>query len=137
MIIPLIGRIDSQNAAETEERLTAQTAGAASVVFDANELQYISSAGLRVLLRIRKAHPDMKIVNVHSDVYEILDMTGFTEIMPVEKAYRVVSIEGCEEIGHGANGNLYRIDRDNVVKVYKNPDLLRRHQGRQQLRLGL
>ena len=124
MIIPLIGRIDSQNAAETEERLTAQTAGAASVVFDANELQYISSAGLRVLLRIRKAHPDMKIVNVHSDVYEILDMTGFTEIMPVEKAYRVVSIEGCEEIGHGANGNLYRIDRDNVVKVYKNPDSL-------------
>ena len=69
MMIPLIGRIDSQNAAETEERLTAQTAGAASVVFDANELQYISSAGLRVLLRIRKAHPDMKIVNVHSDVY--------------------------------------------------------------------
>ena len=51
-------------------------------------------------------------------------MTGFTEMMTVEKAYRVVSVEGCEEIGHGANGTIYRIDQDNVVKVYKNADAL-------------
>ena len=51
-------------------------------------------------------------------------MTGFTDMMPVEKAYRVVSVEGCEEIGRGANGTIYRIDRDNVVKTYKNADAL-------------
>ncbi|MBR0085199.1 MAG: hypothetical protein IJL97_01480, partial [Lachnospiraceae bacterium] len=48
----------------------------------------------------------------------------FTEMMTVEKAYRVVSVEGCEEIGRGANGTIYRIDRDNVVKVYNNADAL-------------
>ena len=124
MKITLSGRIDSQNAAAVEERLFAQLADGEPVVADADRLEYISSAGLRVLLRIRKTHPDMRIINVHSEVYEILDMTGFTEMIQVEKAYRTVSIEGCEEIGHGANGSLYRIDRDNVVKVYKNPDSL-------------
>ena len=44
--------------------------------------------------------------------------------MTVEKAYRIVSVEGCEEIGRGANGTIYRIDRDNVVKVYNNADAL-------------
>ena len=51
-------------------------------------------------------------------------MTGFTEMMAVEKAYRVVSVEGCEEIGRGAKGTIYRIDQDNVVKVYNNPSAL-------------
>ena len=62
--------------------------------------------------------------NVNSEVYEILEMTGFTEMMNVEKAYRTVSVEGCEEIGRGANGTIYRIDRDNVVKVYNNDNAL-------------
>jgi uncharacterized protein (TIGR02172 family) len=94
------------------------------VTLDASALEYISSAGLRVILRLKKTNPELRIVNVSSEVYEILDMTGFTEIMPVEKAYRVVSVEGCEEIGRGANGTVYRIDQDNVVKVYNNADAL-------------
>ena len=94
------------------------------VILDAAALEYISSAGLRVILRIKKSYPELRIINVSSDVYEILDMTGFTEMMPVEKAYRVVSVEGCEEIGRGANGTIYRIDQDNVVKVYNNADAL-------------
>jgi uncharacterized protein (TIGR02172 family) len=57
-------------------------------------------------------------------VYNILDMTGFTDMMEVEKAYRVFSVEGCEVIGQGANGKVYRIDRDTIVKVYLNPDAL-------------
>ncbi len=126
MTIKLNGRIDSNNAAAVEQSILKQMEQGddSSLVLDAAELEYISSAGLRVLLRIRKTKPSMRIVNVSSEVYEILDMTGFTEMMTVEKAYRVVSIEGCEEIGRGANGKLYRIDQDNVVKVYKNADAL-------------
>lgn len=124
MTLSLTGRIDSQNASAVEEKLISKLREGEPVVLDAEHLSYISSAGLRVLLRIRKSHPDMRIVNVNSEVYEILDMTGFTEMMQVEKAYRVVSIEGCEEIGHGANGTLYRIDCDNVVKVYQYADAL-------------
>ena len=124
MIIQLNGRIDSTNAAEIEQMLQLQAAGQKDIILDAQSLEYISSAGLRVILRIRKDHPELRIINVSSDVYEILDMTGFTEMMTVEKAYRVVSVEGAEEIGHGANGTIYRIDKDNVVKVYNNPEAL-------------
>ena len=124
--IKLKGRIDSNNAPEVERDIFSQLEGydGAPVVMDAGDLVYISSAGLRVILRVKKTHPDMEIVGVSQDVYDIFDMTGFTEMLTVKKAYRVVSVEGCEEIGRGANGSIYRIDQDNVVKVYNNADAL-------------
>lgn len=124
--IKLTGRIDSGNVAEVEQEIFAKLPEdkSASIVLDAEELEYISSAGLRMVLRIKKEFPEFKIVGVGSDVYEILEMTGFTEMMTVEKAYRVVSVEGCEVIGEGFNGKVYRIDGDNVVKTYKNADAL-------------
>ncbi len=126
MTIELRGRIDSSNAAETEKSIQAKLAESdgGAVVLDAEALQYISSAGLRVILHLKKTYPELRVVNVSPEVYEIFDMTGFTEMMTVEKAYRVVSVEGCEEIGRGANGTIYRIDQDNVVKVYNNADAL-------------
>ena len=126
MTIELKGRIDSGNAGRIEKEILKQLESSddSCVVLDAGELEYISSAGLRVILRLKKTYPDVRIKDVSSEVYEILDMTGFTEMMPVEKAYRTVSVEGCEEIGRGANGTIYRIDQDNVVKVYNNADAL-------------
>ena len=121
----LKGRIDSNNSAAVEQeavRLVSENPG--PIIIDAQDLEYISSAGLRVLLHLRKINADLKIINVCSEVYEIFDMTGFTQIMPIEKAYRLVTVEGCEEIGRGANGTIYRIDQDNVVKVYNNADAL-------------
>ena len=125
--ISLYGRIDSGNATQVEESIFKELGSDRdmALILDAKNLQYISSAGLRVILRLKKAYSDLSIINVNSDIYEILDMTGFTEMMNVTKAYRVVSIEGCEEIGRGANGTIYRIDHDNVVKVYKNADALK------------
>lgn len=122
----LNGRIDSNNAAEAENAILeiAEAYPDSALVIDAGGLEYISSAGLRIILHLRKQEMDMKIVNVDSEVYEILDMTGFTQMLPVEKAYREVSVEGCEVIGQGANGVIYRIDHDIVVKVYKHADAL-------------
>lgn len=124
--IRLEGRIDSGNASAIENEINdaMKDKEPSAVVLDAEGLDYISSAGLRVILRLRKKHPDLRVINVKSDVYEVFEMTGFTEMMTVEKAYRKVSLEGCEEIGRGANGSIYRIDKDNVVKVYNNPDAL-------------
>ncbi len=124
--LELSGRVDSANAAQVERELNAKLAGEKPVVLilDLAKLSYISSAGLRILLHLRKNAGDMRLVNVSSEVYEILEMTGFTEMMRVEKAMKTVSIEGCEEIGHGANGSVYRIDKDTVVKVYRDPDAL-------------
>ena len=126
MKIELKGRIDSSNAGLVENEIGERLARheREPLVLDASDLVYISSAGLRVILHIRKQRPELKIINVNSDVYEILEMTGFTAMMPVEKAYREVSIEGCQVIGRGANGTIYRIDQDNVVKVYNNADAL-------------
>ena len=123
----LSGRVDSTNAPQVEEELNALIGGeeGQAVTVNMEDLEYISSAGLRVLLHLKKTCPDLKITDVNSEVYEILDMTGFTQIMTVEKGYRVVSVEGCEEIGRGANGTIYRIDQDNVVKVYNNADALK------------
>lgn len=124
--VRLEGRIDSGNAAQVEEAILAQLAGKTSdtVTLDAEALEYISSAGLRVILRLKKTYSDLQVINASPEVYEIFEMTGFTEMMTVKKAYRVVSIEGCEVVGEGANGKVYRIDRDNVVKAYKNADAL-------------
>ena len=126
LYLKLCGKIDSGNAAETEKQIYAlvaeQTHG--SVVADLEGLEYISSAGLRVILRLRKDEPELKMINASPEVYEIFDMTGFTEMIPVEKAYRRVSVEGCEVIGQGANGKVYRIDPDTIVKVYFDADAL-------------
>ena len=125
-VVNLTGRITSANAAGVEQEISAvigDYAGKALTV-DLGELEYISSAGLRVLLRLRKRFAGMEMVNVSSDVYEIFEMTGFTEMMPISKAYRSISVDGCEVIGQGANGKVYRIDPDTIVKVYYNPDAL-------------
>ena len=124
--IDLSGRIDSNNAHEVENEITPYLVGKQDypTIIDMDNLSYVSSAGLRILLHIKKMNNNLRIINVNSDVYEILDMTGFTQMMEIEKAYRVVSVVGCEEIGRGANGTIYRIDQDNVVKVYNNADAL-------------
>ena len=124
--ICLDGYIDSANAGEVEEKINSirEQNPADSIEVDCEKLKYISSAGLRIILRVRKAVPDTSLTNVSSDVYEIFDMTGFTEMMEVRKAFRVISVEGCEVIGQGANGKVYRIDPDTIVKVYLNPDSL-------------
>lgn len=125
MTVKLKGRIDSSNAARVEEEINEQIGTyTGELLLDASELEYISSAGLRVVLRLKKANADTKIINCSSEVYEIFDMTGFTEMMDISKAYRKISIEGCEVIGEGANGIVYRTDPDTIVKVYKQPDSL-------------
>ena len=125
MEVKLNGRIDSSNAAEKEQQINSLIGSyTGEIVLDASELEYISSAGLRIILRLKKAYPDIRIINASSEVYEIFDMTGFTEMMDISKAYREISVEGCEVIGEGANGKVYRIDSDTIVKVYKNHDAL-------------
>lgn len=120
------GRIDAGNANEAEEKIfsvKAQNPGKHTVI-DADKLDYISSAGLRVILRLRKEEPDLAIINVSSDVYDVLDMTGFTEMVTVEKAYRRMSLDGCQFIAQGANGAVYRYDAETILKIYFAKDAL-------------
>lgn len=126
LTIYLEGKIDSLSApkllADIDQAL--QKFPVETIILDCDKLEYTSSAGLRVILRVKQEIDDTRLINVHSEIYDIFDMTGFTEMMTVEKAYRVISVEGCEVIGEGANGKIYRIDRDTIVKVFLNQDAL-------------
>ena len=124
--IYLAGRIDSLNSAQLQKETEAACSEHSfdHLILDAGDLAYISSAGLRVILRLWRRFSDLKIVNVSRRVYDILETTGFTEMLPVERAMRCVSVDGCEVIGRGANGIVYRVDRDTIVKVYLNADAL-------------
>ncbi len=121
--IRLKGKITSSNASEIEAALHPEEE-VSQVLIDLSELEYISSAGLRILLRLKKKYEDLRLTEASSQIYEILEMTGFTEIMTVEKTLRRVSITGCPVIGKWANGVVYRLDPETIVKVYKSNDAL-------------
>ena len=126
LYIAIEGRIDASNASVAEEKIfqiKKENSGKHTVI-DADKLEYISSAGLRVILRLRKEDPKLAIINVTADVYEVLDMTGFTDMVTVEKAYPRMSVEGCEFIAKGANGAVYRYDNETILKIYFAPDSL-------------
>lgn len=124
--ISISGKIDSANAPTIEKEIweNVDFANCSSITVDAEGLTMISSAGLRIILKLRKLCSELRITEVNSDVYEVLDMTGFTEMMRVEKAYRKLSVEGCEILGEGSNGVVYRYDPEIVVKVYRNANAL-------------
>lgn len=109
------GKIDSTNAAEFEKEIME----AKPTEIDASQLEYISSAGLRVLLKLTKAVGDVTVNNVSGEVYEIFDVTGFTEILNVKKAFREIDLTGKEIIGRGGNGTVYRLDDETIVKMYR------------------
>ena len=126
LYINLTGRIDATNAADVESGISeirnANTG--MHTVLDADTLEYISSAGLRVILRLRKEEPQLAIINVSPEVYDVFEMTGFVEMMTVEKTYPRISLDGCEFIAKGANGAVYRYDDETIVKQYFNRDAL-------------
>lgn len=126
LIICLSGRIDSHVAPTVEIEINniIKKTDYDHLVLDAEHMTYISSAGLRIILKLLKSKNDLKMINVSSEVYEILEMTGFTEMMQVNKALKCIDVTGKKIIGKGANGVIYRIDNDTIVKVYNEADTL-------------
>ena len=126
LYLAIEGRIDASNAANAEEKIFSikKENPGKHVVVDADKLEYISSAGLRVILKLRKEEPQLAIINVAADVYEVFDMTGFTDMVTVEKAYQRMSVEGCEFIAKGANGAVYRYNDETILKTYFAKDAL-------------
>lgn len=127
IIINLKGRIDTNNSETVNDEIFNILKDSIEnhiVEIDAKDLEYISSAGLRVILKLRKQEPSLKIVNASSEIYDIFEMTGFSEMIPISKALRTLSVDGCTIIGRGAKGIIYRYDEETIVKVYINPESL-------------
>ena len=86
--VALEGRLDTLTAPELEAELNKALDGAESLIMDFSKLEYISSAGLRVLLSAHKsmsAKGGLKIRNVNEIVNEVFEVTGFSDILTIEK----------------------------------------------------
>ncbi len=127
LTIPLSGRIDSSNAASLQASLLEEIDAhdTKELTLELSQLSYISSAGLRLLMKIKKdRNIPVEVTEVTPEVYEILEVTGFTELFKARRKMREISVEGLPVIGKGFYGTVYRIDSDTIVKVYNTPDAM-------------
>lgn len=87
LILALEGRLDTTTAPQLEAELSASVNGIDSLTLDFAKLEYISSAGLRVLLAAQKTmnkQGAMTIKNVCDDIKEVFEITGFSDILTIE-----------------------------------------------------
>ena len=87
LTVELIGRLDTTTAPRLEGELKDALSGVSNLVLDLGKLEYISSAGLRVLLsaqKIMNKQGEMKLVHVNDTVMEIFVLTGFSDILTIE-----------------------------------------------------
>ena len=87
LMVALEGRLDTTTAPKLEEELRGSVDGVSRLVFDLAKLEYISSAGLRVLLAMQKLmnqQGEMVLQNVNEAVMEVFEVTGFSDILRIE-----------------------------------------------------
>lgn len=87
LTLKVIGRLDTITAPDLEKEITGGLDGVKSLVFDFSALEYISSAGLRVLLlaaKTMKSKGTMVVRNVNEIVKEVFDVTGFSDMLTIE-----------------------------------------------------
>jgi len=87
LTVSLTGRLDTTTAPELEKELKASLDSVTTLVIDMTALDYISSAGLRVLLSAQKTmnkQGEMKVVHVNETLMEIFEVTGFSDILTIE-----------------------------------------------------
>ena len=85
--VKLVGRLDSKTAPELKEVLEDSLNDVEGLTFDLSELNYISSAGLRIILSTQKSmnkQGSMKVTNVQDIVMEVFESTGFVDILTIE-----------------------------------------------------
>ena len=85
--LEIIGRLDTTTAPELEATIDGCVAGIKELVLDCSALEYVSSAGLRVILKAQKlmnAQGTMKLTHVNETIMEVFDITGFADILTIE-----------------------------------------------------
>ena len=131
LVIYFEGEINSFNAdnIEKEAREILEKEEFNALVLDFASVRYISSAGLRIVLKFKQQYKEVSIEECSLEVYDILSMTGFTNMLPVKKALKRLYVSGAKVIGEGFFSTVYRIDKDTIVKVFNrtsDPDQIER-----------
>ena len=88
LTVALSGRLDTLTSPELEDKLDEELEGVERLIFDLGELEYISSAGLRVLLgayKMMEEYNGMLIRNVTEPVMDVFEVTGFSDVLDIEK----------------------------------------------------
>ena len=119
--LKVAGKIDANNAGELFEKLSSlrEEHPRGTLNIDIADLEYISSAGLRSLLKIQKQEAEkIHLINASLETADIFRMTGLDRVMDVKRAYETISVEGLPVIGQGVDGKVYRVDEEKIVKVY-------------------
>ena len=97
LTVELIGRLDAVTAVELDKDLKNALENISELVFELKKLDYIASAGLRILLKYQKQTDKdgirMKIQNVQPEVRDVLDMTGFSDFLNIIDSVKRLSIE--------------------------------------------
>lgn len=126
LTIRLPERIDARNATNVEEKLFAmgELREAKEIMLDADRLIYISSMGLRVILKLKKAFSNtpITITNVSNEIRNILEDTGFASYIKVFKKMRNMDLHSLKLLGSGMYGSVYRINEEQILKVFHNLD---------------
>mgnify|MGYP004454032839 FL=1 len=87
LTLAISGRLDTNSSPRLEAELRQSVGGVTELVFDFSEVEYISSAGLRVLLAAQKVmnrQGSMKLIGVSDEVMEVFEITGFADILTIE-----------------------------------------------------
>ena len=114
------GELNSYNADDIEKEIEGiiDQQSFDKLVLNFSTLRYVSSAGLRIILKLKQKYDDTSVVEASLEVYDVLSMTGFINIMSVSKALKVIDVKGAEVIGEGFFSTVYRLDKDTIVKVF-------------------
>lgn len=120
LIIYFSGRITSTEADLLSKEINEiiETNTFSVLTGNMEDLEYISSAGLRVILSILKKNPSFNLIEVRPEVYEVFDVSGFSQMLPVKKAMRAISTKDATLLGTGFFSEVYRIDSETIVKKY-------------------
>ena len=127
----LEGELNSYNADNIEKEIdeTLKSQSFDKLVLDFSHISYISSAGLRIILKLKQKYDNLSIIETSLEVYDIFSMTGFTNIMDIKKGLKRIYLSGAQVIGDGYYSTVYRIDKDTIIKVFErvsDPDQIER-----------
>ena len=105
LIIEVIGRLSGDYANRAEQLIRELSIGGDYewTIFDLKGLEYISSAGLRVIMRIYRKDKKLRIINASSAVYDILDLTGFTDLMEIQMSEEKNSVGDGSPLNRSEN----------------------------------
>ncbi len=117
-IYELKGKINSINGAEFAKDLLAFAEKNGEVRLDARKLTYISSSGIRGLMKLYNKQRKLIIDNVSKEIFNVFYSAGLTELFNINTELDELVNDGWDILGVGASGTVYKIDEDTAIKVY-------------------